>query len=98
MEAAEPVVLINAFEVPPGQDEEFLAGWERAREVLHAQEGYISTHLHRSLAPDAEFRFVNVALWRSAEDFRAATSDPAFRAAAPPFRSHPSLYEVVRSD
>jgi heme-degrading monooxygenase HmoA len=98
MEAAEPVVLINAFEVPQGQDEAFLASWERAREHLQGQEGYISTRLHRSLVPDADFRFVNIALWRSAEEFRTATSDPAFRATAPPFASHPSLYEVVRSD
>jgi len=27
----EPVVLINAFEVPDGQDEAFLAAWERGR-------------------------------------------------------------------
>jgi hypothetical protein len=62
--SSEPVVLINAFEVPP----------------------------------DADFRFVNVALWESAEAFRAAISQPEFRATAGPFASHPSLYEVVRAD
>jgi hypothetical protein len=30
----EPVVLINAFEVPEGEDEAFLDGWERQREFL----------------------------------------------------------------
>jgi heme-degrading monooxygenase HmoA len=94
----EPVVLINAFEVPEGQDKAFLDGWERQRGFLSAQEGYLSTRLHRSLSPDADFRFVNVALWESEEAFRDATSQPEFRAAPVPFRFHASLYEVVRED
>jgi heme-degrading monooxygenase HmoA len=96
--SAEPVVLINAFEVPPDADEAFLNGWERSREFLRAQPGYRSTRLHRSLAPDADFRFVNVALWESAAAFRAAVAQPEFRATAGPFTSHPALYEVVRAD
>jgi heme-degrading monooxygenase HmoA len=95
---AEPVVLINAFEVPPGSDEAFLESWERSREFLRSQPGYVSTRLHRSLTPTADFRFVNVALWESPEAFRAATGHPDFRATAGPFTSHPSLYEVVRAD
>jgi heme-degrading monooxygenase HmoA len=57
----QPVVLINAFEVPAQADEQFVTGWERMRNFLAAQEGYLSTALHRSLAPDARFRFVNIA-------------------------------------
>ena len=54
----EPVVLINAFEVPAAQDEVFLAAWDRARAFLSTQQGYLSTRLHRSLSPSADFRFV----------------------------------------
>jgi heme oxygenase (mycobilin-producing) len=96
--AADAVVLINAFEVPPGEDEAFLDGWEQARAVLREQPGYVATRLHRSLSPSADFRFVNVALWQSAEAFRRATSTTAFQAASLPYTSHPSLYEVVRTD
>jgi heme oxygenase (mycobilin-producing) len=96
--ANDPVILINAFEVPQGQDEQFLAGWERSREVLRAQPGYLSTRLHRSLAPEADFRYVNVARWESAAAFRAATARPEFRAQTPPYRFHAALYEVVRED
>lgn len=95
---AEAVVLINAFEVPVGEDETFLEGWERARQFLSTQEGYLSTKLHRSLSPSADFRFVNVALWESAQAFRAATSQPEFRNAAVPYPFHAALYEVVRED
>ena len=93
-----PVILINAFEVPEGEDEAFLEAWERSREFLRGQPGYLSTRLHRSLAPTADFRFVNVARWESAEAFQAAIAHPEFRGAPNPYRFHASLYEVVRED
>ncbi|OLB65944.1 MAG: hypothetical protein AUI10_04630 [Actinobacteria bacterium 13_2_20CM_2_72_6] len=96
--SGEPVVLINAFEVPAGEDEAFLDGWQKAREFLRAQPGYLSTRLHRSLAPNADFRYVNVAVWESADAFRAATSQPEFRDNSIPYKFHASLYEVVRED
>ena len=94
----EPVVLINAFEVAEGEDDAFLQGWERTRDFLRTQEGYLSSRLHRTIAPAADFRFVNVALWQSEQAFRAATSRPEFRDAPVPYPFHASLYEVVRED
>ena len=93
-----PVVLINLFEVPAGADEGFVAAWERARDFLAAQDGYRSTALHQSLAPDAEFRFVNVAEWASPAAFQAATAKPDFPGWDMPFPAHPGLYAVVRED
>ena len=58
------VTLINAFEVPDGEDDAFLAGWDGARAALSEQQGYLGTRLHRALGA-AEFRFVNVARWSS---------------------------------
>jgi heme oxygenase (mycobilin-producing) len=96
--SSDPVVLINAFEVPEGNDEAFLEGWESARAFLATQQGYLSTRLHRSLSAAAHFRFINVAVWQSAQAFQAATSQPEFTNAAFPFPFHASLYEVVRED
>jgi heme-degrading monooxygenase HmoA len=91
------VVLINPFEVPPGDDERFLAGWARAREMLAQQRGYLGTRLLRSLAPQADFRFVNIARWSSPLMFSRAVQQPVFaEAAAMPFASHPALYQVIR--
>ncbi|HEX8132726.1 MAG TPA: antibiotic biosynthesis monooxygenase family protein, partial [Actinomycetes bacterium] len=92
------IVLINLFEVPPGADERFVAGWEQARDFLKGQDGFLSTELHRSLAADADFRFVNVAQWGSPAAFQAAVSQPAFPGRELPFASHPALYQVVRED
>jgi heme-degrading monooxygenase HmoA len=93
------VVLINAFEVPHEDDDTFLAGWERAREALGNRPGYVATRLHRALAPNADFRFVNIARWASTEDFLGALQDPAFQEAVQsiPHAAHPALYEVVRT-
>jgi heme-degrading monooxygenase HmoA len=97
LEAPGGVILINPFEVPVGDDERFLAGWNRARELLATQRGYLGTRLHRSLAA-ASFRFVNVARWSSPLMFSRAAQRPEFRdaAAALMFASHPALYQVIR--
>ena len=91
------VVLINVFKVPAGQDEEFLAGWEQGKAIMERQPGYLSTVLHRSLDPTAQFRSINVAHWESAQDFSAALNNPEFVAYrnAVPFTHYPSVYEVI---
>ena len=92
------VVLINVFEVPAGADEEFLRGWEAARDFMQRQPGYVSTRLHQSLDPTARFRFINVAEWSSPADFQAALNQPEFvrMRQASPFAHYPSLYQVVQ--
>ena len=92
------VVLINAFEVPNGADESFLAGWERAHDFLLSQPGYRSSQLHKSVELGADFRYVNVAVWDSEDAFRAATSRPEFRDISTGYPFHSSVYEVVSAD
>ena len=92
------VILINPFEVPPGNDDEFLSGWERAADYMRQQPGFIATRLHRALSPEARFRFINVAEWESPQHFQAAVGSEEFRrmaAGGPP--SYPALFEVVRT-
>ena len=91
------VVLINPFEVPDEDDERFVAGWDRAREAMMRQQGYLGTRLHRSVGP-ADFRFVNVARWSSPLMFARALKRRDFQQAAQsmPFASHPALYQIVR--
>lgn len=91
------VVLINPFEVPPGEDDAFLAAWQAAADLMMAKPGFQASRLLRSTSDDAAFRWVNLARWESVERFGAAVGDPAFQAAAGamPHRGHPALYEVV---
>jgi heme-degrading monooxygenase HmoA len=93
------VTLINRFEVPAGREDEFFGLWQRVNVYMQAKPGYLRHTLHRALAPEAPYRFVNVAQWESAahfqaahdEGFRALVSQPGWEA----FPSHPALYEVV---
>ena len=97
-EGSEGVTLINPFEVPAGEEEPFVAGWDRARAALADQRGYLGTRLHRSV-DESDFRFVNVARWSSPLMFARATQRPEFReaAVASRFPGHPALYSVVCS-
>lgn len=64
------VKLINVFQVPPEQEEEFLARWQETTAVYARTDGFIETHLHRNAGVgNPAFRFVNIALWASAEAF-----------------------------
>jgi heme-degrading monooxygenase HmoA len=99
------MILINSFEVPAGREDEFFRLWEQVNAYMRTKPGYLGHKLHRALAPDAPFRFVNVAQWASVEHFQAAhdarfhelVGQPAWSA----FQPHPALYEVIhegRSD
>jgi heme-degrading monooxygenase HmoA len=97
---ADSLTLINAFEVPGGEADQFIAAWEKTRDYLSSQPGYVDTALHEAVSPSADFLFVNIGHWRSAEDFMAATQSPGFRESAADlagYRPHPGLYRVVRT-
>lgn len=97
---AEAVVLINSFEVPDAEAETFITAWQQARDYLQAQPGYVDTALHQALTPGADFQFVNVARWQTAEDFMTAIQSPGFRQAAADlggYQAHPALYKMVSS-
>jgi len=59
-----PVVLINAFNVPPEDAHRFIAVWTDDAAFMKRQPGFISTQLHRGTAGSSTF--VNVAIWESA--------------------------------
>ena len=97
---AEPLILINAFEVPAAEAGQFIAAWEKTRDYLSAQPGYVDTALHQAVTPNADFQFVNVGRWQTAEEFLAATQSQGFRDSAAGlagYRPHPGLYRVVRT-
>jgi heme-degrading monooxygenase HmoA len=86
--------------VPAADAERFIAGWELTRDYLISQPGYVDTALHQAVTPNADFQFVNIGRWQTAEDFLAATHSQGFREAAmglTDFRPHPGLYRIVRT-
>jgi quinol monooxygenase YgiN len=91
------VILINPFEVPADQEEQFLKAWHEGAEILRQAPGFLSTRLHKSLEPQAKFRFVNVAEWESPQHFQAAMRTEAFQQIRQkmPFTANPALYQVI---
>lgn len=73
-----PVVLINTFVVPPVDADALLATWTSDAAVMKRQPGFVSTQLHRGIAGSGTF--LNYAVWESVAHFRAAFTNPEFRA------------------
>jgi heme-degrading monooxygenase HmoA len=97
------VTLINKFRVPEGRDDKFLEMWTEASMYFRRQPGYVSLRLHRAVSTDAEYRWINVAVWETEAEYRTAHSTDEFRrvVTAPgweEFPSTPALYEVVVAD
>ena len=93
------VVLINPFESDPASHDEFMRSWRAAADYMKRQPGFISTRLHRALAPTARFQFINVAEWESPQHFMDAVQSAEFRRmseGSPP--NFPALYEVVSAE
>lgn len=95
------VILINPFEVTQGQEDECVVFWERVADYMRRQPGFISTRLHRAVAPEARFSLINVAEWESAEHFYSAAASEEFKELVEPymevFPHYPGLYEVIRT-
>lgn len=91
------VTLVNCFDVPRGHEDGFFALWRQVNTSVRSDR-YLGHKLHRSLAPDARFRFINVAQWASTQDFRAAHDD-GFRAlvSQPAWAPYSSTPCIVRS-
>ena len=94
----QPVILINPFVVPKGEEEEFVKKYSEVSELFQSTPGFINAKLHRSLNPNAPFAFVNIARWESLAAFKAAVSSPEFKEIHKNFHyeGKASLYEVAK--
>jgi heme-degrading monooxygenase HmoA len=74
------VVLVNQFNLAPGDVGRFLEVWADDAAFMKQQPGFISTQLHRGTAGSTTF--INVAVWESARALRRAFRSPEFQARA----------------
>lgn len=98
MEATNECTAIVAYKVRVEDVDTFLDAWGRANNHLKSQPGHLSTTLHRASSANPAFRFVNVAKWKSQDDFRKATQSIAFREVAGSLVAYPvraAVYDVV---
>lgn len=76
-ESAAPLVIVNRFVVSPADETAFITCWQADRDWFAQQPGFISARLIKGLA--GSHTFLNIAEWRSSDDFRAAVSQPEVR-------------------
>ncbi len=97
---AKPCTAIVSYKVNFEDVDTFLNAWDKANEFLKNQPGHVSTTLHRAMSANPPFRFVNVAKWKTVDDFRKATQSPAFHEASGLLSAYPvyaSAYDTVRN-
>lgn len=75
---AAPVILVNVFTLDAADEQTFLDAWKGDAEIMQRLPGYISTQLHRAIGESPTY--LNYAVWESTAHFRAAFSNPEFRA------------------
>ena len=94
------VMVINPIEVPPGKEAEALEIWDTYAAYFSKQPGYIGTKLHKSLDPKAKFHYINVAEWKTADDFVKALGNEELKQLGVSFPEdmphYPSMYQIVR--
>ena len=75
---ASPVVLVNLFTLDKADEQAFLVIWRDDAQFMKQQPGFISTQLHRAIGESPTY--LNYAVWETTEHFRAAFTNPEFRA------------------
>jgi len=96
---AGPVVLINVFEVPAREADEFIRAWEETRDYMKQYPGHLDAALHQAITDSADFQFISIAHWRSAEEFNEAVTSAGFQDATADLRwtFHSALNNIVRT-
>jgi heme-degrading monooxygenase HmoA len=75
---ANSVVLVNVFTLDKADEQAFLQAWQDDAQFMKQQPGFISTQLHRAVGESA--CYLNYAVWETTAHFRAAFTNPGFRA------------------
>jgi quinol monooxygenase YgiN len=94
---AEPVTLVNVFDVEPSRQQELVdVLTEGTEKVMRGRPGFVSVNLHTSIDGT---RVLNYAQWLSLEDVKSTMADPEAqdyaRRAAQLARATPHVYSVV---
>ena len=76
---ASPVALANVFTLDKADEQAFLRAWPDDASFMKRQPGFISTQLHRAIGESPTY--LNYAVWESTALFKAAFTNPQFRAA-----------------
>jgi heme-degrading monooxygenase HmoA len=66
------ITLIAVFEMKAKVVKQFMTDWKTDKDFMMGEPGFGDGTFYRSSQSDASFRFVNVAHWKSDDDWKAA--------------------------
>lgn len=75
----DPLIVVTTCQIALESASAFLQQFETARDYLMDRPGFIRHHLFENCAGDPIYRFINVAEWRSMNDFTDAFASPDFK-------------------
>ncbi|MEX0808305.1 MAG: antibiotic biosynthesis monooxygenase [Dongiaceae bacterium] len=92
------IVTISALEVSQDRIDQTIEVWRRYNNFLMKQPGYVSSKLHRATEAGSSFALVNVAEWKSEQEYHNAVEQMIAQLGPPTvpgLRIHPAVYETV---
>ena len=94
---ASPAVLVNVFTLDKADEQTSLKAWQDDAAFMQRQPGFVSTQLHSAIGESPTY--LNYAVWESTAAFRAAFTQPEFRAKLSDYPSSavasPHLFQKV---
>lgn len=92
------VIMINPVRLLDKQrGEEFVAVWRKTAETFSKEPGFLGVKLQKSVEPGADFEYVNLAYWESAEAcYAALAKHPNLTSkdwSSAPIEAHFAIYE-----
>jgi heme-degrading monooxygenase HmoA len=66
------VLQISGFEFAAGGEAEFLSEFAQTKACMTSKEGFLAVRMHRAIAPETRYRFIDIARWASTGSFWAA--------------------------
>jgi len=90
--AGSHMVLIDVVSLDQPRMAAYAAMWTSAHKFMQNKNGFVSAGLYRVSDADSKIKFINIAVWRSADVFYAALNTPEFHQIIAEFRNDFALY------
>lgn len=86
------MVLVDVVEVEPERMKGYKEMWDRAKDYMKNKPGFVSADLHVNQSQDTPIKYINIAEWRSAEEFEAALTTEEFLNIIDEYKENFALY------
>jgi len=90
------MVLVDVISLPAARVDGYQAMWADAKRFMETKPGYVAASLYRTTDNDNTIKFINIAEWKTVEQFYAALKTTEFFAIIDDFKNDFALYLTRR--